>query len=471
MWFPALAAKSARRIFPLLVAVLFLIVVTGPVAAPAAAAPSTTGQTSVFPTTTTVLPAGGSAQPGQAGASSSTTAGGSPTTTAGGSPTTAGAPAGPTAQPDSAGVIPPPTGQVPLNPGWKSDQVEVRVWPEYDEKAVLVILNFSLPADVPLPATVKFATPAGAIVTGIGEIGPNGAFNYSYQDSRPPVEPGTEWDITTIEVKNYRELQIDYYYDPGLPAGAGQRSFPLLVQTAVDAGTLLLHVQHPARSTDMSVQPALQGSGQADDGFTYSVAAYPDIQAGSTLGLTVSYNKPDGGLSIDQQPSDAAPAQVNTNTVLLVAILAIVLFIGAIVIWRLFFGTGKAGQRRGRQGAVRSMAATAPAGANRQRGVTAGSASASTRPNGMTKTSMGKATGAKSAAPKGRGNPSTATPSAAAATTADAAGSGMGPVAATVEAGSAGIAERGQADEYCVACGEELVPNSRFCPNCGEARS
>ncbi len=98
----------------------------------------------------------------------------------------------------------------------------------------------------------------------IGEIDPNGGFTYNYANSYPSVEPGDEWDIATIDVTSYRQLQIDYYYDPGLPQEAGQRSFPLLVQMPVDAGTVLLHVQQPARATDFEIQPALQGSGQAE---------------------------------------------------------------------------------------------------------------------------------------------------------------------------------------------------------------
>src|SRR3990172_823921 len=152
-------------------------------------------------------------------------------------------------------IVPPPASQLPLNPGWRTEQMEVRVLPEYDQKAVLVIVGFSLPADVTLPATLKFPIPTGATIAGVGEVDPNGNFKYNYADSYPPVETGSEWDIASIEVKNYRQLQIDYYYDPGLPQGAGQRSFPLLAQMPVDVGTLVMHVQQPARATDFAVQP------------------------------------------------------------------------------------------------------------------------------------------------------------------------------------------------------------------------
>jgi hypothetical protein len=392
MQLPALVARSTRRLLPLFAVALFVAVLIGPAAVQATDTSSTTvpGQSAVSPTTTVA--------PGQ----------------------------GP--QLGQTAVVPPPAGQVPLNVGWKTDQMDVRVMPEYDQKAVLVIMGFSLPAYVSLPATLKFAVPAGAKIAGIGEVDPNGNFTYNYTTSYPPVEPGAEWDVATIEVKNYRQLQIDYYYDPGLPQGAGQRSFPLLAQMPMDAGTLLLHVQQPARATDFTVQPAMQGSGQAEDGFTYAVAAYPDVKAGSTLGHVVSYYKPDGGLSTDSAQSGTT--QVNTNTVLLVAILIIVVFIGGIVVYRLYFKSPKADPKKGRAKGPRSQAATPPPATTKQ-----------------------QRQGTKPAAPA-----KTTTPKAAAA--ADAPTSTY----PATEQGDSVV-------EYCNACGEELTTNSPFCPNCGEARS
>jgi N-acetylneuraminic acid mutarotase len=195
-------------------------------------------------------------------------------------------------------VIARPDGQPPLNGGWKTDRIDIRVMPEYDEKAVLVIVRFSLPASVSLPATLEFPVPAGAQITGIGEVDPNGDFKYNYPDSLPPIKHGSYWDVATIVVKDYRDLQVDYYYDPGLPQGAGQRSFPLLAQMPMDSDELVLHVQEPIRAVDFQVEPGMLNSGEADDGFTYFAASCSDVKAGATLGHVVSYYKPDGLPSI-----------------------------------------------------------------------------------------------------------------------------------------------------------------------------
>ncbi len=443
MRFPAFAVRSARLFLPLLAAALILTV---PV-----------GQAAAQETTTSSTTAGNPALGGSTGTSTWPYATTTTQTGSGGAPS---AQPGSAAQPAATAIVAPAAGLNPLNPGWKTSQIEVRIMPEYDAKAVLAILGFSLPADVPLPATLKLPIPAGAQIAGIGEIDPNGNFTYNYENSYPPVEKGTEWDIATIEVKSYRDLQVDYYYDPGLPPAAGQRSFPILVQAPLDTDMLLLHVQQPSGATEFQVQPALDGTGKAGDGFTYSVSSYPTVAAGSTLGHAVSYYKADGSLSIDSgQPSSGgstSSSSVSTTTVLLAAILAVVIIVGALVIYRLFFKSAKPqpkkGGPKGRQSQVMA-APTAKQGAKQQ------GQSGKNQKNGTS-----KATNQRGA------TVATAGAAAAASTTDDPAASPQTEMGAD-EAAETGPAAAGQATEYCVACGEELNPDSPFCPSCGEARS
>lgn len=449
MRLPALP-RSTRRLWPLLAAVLFLTVGTGSVMAQAA--------TNTWSTAPAAQVAPGAQATPVAQATASTTAS-SQTTASTATTVTTAAPAGQGAQADATAVVPPLAGQSPLNPGWKTDQMDVRVMPEYDQKAVLVIVGFTLPASVSLPTTLKFAIPSGATFGGIGEVDSNGNFTYNYQNSYPAVQPGTQWDIATIDVKKYRELQIEYYYDPGLPVGGGQRSFPLQVMLPLDAATLLLHVQQPARATNFQVQPALQGSGKASDGFTYAVGTYSDVKQGSTLGHTISYINPDGGLSTSaSQPSGSTP--VSTNTVLLAAILFVVVCIGGIVVYRMFAGSRRKGPKKGAAKTGRGSAASAsPAAAKRPR---PGAKTAKT-PNVVTAKAA-----SRQAVPSKPRLPETATKAPRPETAVTTA---IAETAVAAESADPVTAPSGAAVEYCMACGEEMVARSRFCSNCGEARS
>ena len=367
-----------------------------------------------------------------AGATTITTAAGAatPATTGPGSATTAaGAAAG------TAGLIPPILGRAPLNPAsWKTAQMVVQVWPEYDKNAVLVIMNLDLPAEVALPATFKFAVPKDAEIAGIGEIDPSGNFTFNYANSYPPVDTsGPDWDIATIQVQKYRSLQIDYYYDPGLPAGAGLRSFPLLLQVPMDTAALSLHVQEPTRATDFNVQPALQGSGAAEDGFTYAVASFSDVKAGSTFGYLVSYNKPDATPSAT--PGTTSSSKLSTTTVLIVVIAVIVVIFGGVIIYLLYRKGGK-----GARGASGQKSAKARQNQARQKArngrQAAESASVNVAAGGKTKKPPAQAKSAPNGGTAGGDDQTT------------------------------GSAPSG----YCAACGEELIKNARFCPNCGEAQ-
>ena len=364
-----------------------------------------------------------------AAAPTATTA--STATTAAGATTTAGATTATTAPlAGTQAIVAPGADWTPLNPGWRTDQMTVKVEPEFDLRAVLVIVDFSLPTDVPLPATLKFPVPAGARIAAIGEIDPNGNFTQNYLNSYPPVTQGFDWDVASIQVKSYRQIQVEYYYDPGIPPAAGPRSLPVWMEIPVDVGTLVLHVQQPARATGFVVKPALEGSGESDDDhFTYSVGAFTNVKAGSQLGQVIEYNNPDNGLSV-ATPGSTTTSKISTNTVLLTAILVVVVIIAIVVIWRVFFSS----RRRPGGGA----------------GAAAGKAG-----------SWSAASGKNKAAGASGGKPSAAKPTKAAKQ-----------VAAPVPDEVATSEQTDQdATEYCVACGEALSPDSPFCTNCGEARS
>jgi hypothetical protein len=420
----ALAPRNTRRLMSLVSTLVILAVFAGPAVAHALGAPASTTSSSVALDATT----------------SSTTATNQSTT----SSVTAAAGPGQGTQAGLTDVIPPASTFFPLNAGWKTDQMVVQVWPEYDRNAVLVLMSFSLPADVPLPATFKFAIPRGALIAGIGEVDPSGQYKYNYGTSYPPVTPGTDWDVVTIQVQDYRSLQIDYYYDPGLPTGAGDRSFPVLFQVPVDVTTLLLHIQQPARATNFKVQPAPQGLGASNDGFTYAVSTFSDVKAGSTLGELVSYSKPDGGLSTDS--SQATAPRVNTTTVLLAAILIIVVCAVGVIAYRLYRSSraGAKGRPRTRRGPAARP--TRSSGPRPEKSSPTKSARGSTaRPE---KGPAAKPSRSSEVTPRATDTQS------AAATDGD-------------ETFDEGDAVTG----LCVACGEELPKKARFCPNCGEAQA
>jgi len=198
------------------------------------------------------------------------------------------------------------------------------------------------------------------------------------------------------------------------------------------------------------------------------VATYADVTAGSTLGHLISYNKSDGDLSIEAVESTSSTG-VSTNTVLLTAILIVVVVVGALVVYRLFFSSSGGRPQGGSRGARRRQErATQQASANKQQRKGGKAQATATQSKGPTKKN-GKTRKADVAAAGGAAMTGEAPDSTGTATEVLRAEEAD---AIVDEADAAGADEQDlEPADYCVACGEELVKDSPFCPNCGEARS
>ena len=53
--------------------------------------------------------------------------------------------------------------------------LEVELWPDFDQPALLVLLSGALPADAPLPATITIPLPEAATINAVARIDAQGA--------------------------------------------------------------------------------------------------------------------------------------------------------------------------------------------------------------------------------------------------------------------------------------------------------
>lgn len=258
------------------------------------------------------------------------------TTTANATAATSG---GTAAAPGGAGVTSAPSDWQPLNPGITPAEILVQVWPEYDTTSteVLVLVTLTVPDSVPLPFTFKYAVPQGAKVTGFAMVAPNGDFDYNRPNPQFS-DGGADWDLVTVTVPTYREIHLEYYYSPGI-AASGAKKFAVVFISPADAPKLTESVQQPLRSTAFVVDPpGVDGSPDAE-GFSYKTETFANVKDGDRVRLDVSYTKSDTDPS---KPAGGAatPGQTQSTRWFIILLIALVVVVAGLVIYRLFFRKG-----------------------------------------------------------------------------------------------------------------------------------
>ncbi len=305
------------------------------------------------------------------------------------------------------GVTPAPEGYEPVNPGLVAAQMGVQIWPEYDTKDVLVLLDVTLPATTVFPYSFSFYVPKGARLAGLAEITEAGGFDYTL--GVPVQVPGEVMDLVTVTVPKRPVLRLEYYYDPGVGV-PGQKSFPILFQAPADVGSLSFGVQQPSDATGFSTEPALPQTSTDSEGFTYFFTNFSAIKAGEMVEVQVSYTKTSADPSFSSGSTGGDPVQATNSNLLLLMLAAIVLVIGGMVAYRLL------GRRE-------------PAPAGRGAASRAGG-SAAGRPGSRSDSRS------KSRASGGQGSSEDA----------------------------------GGPARFCTQCGGRLQKKDRFCPACGHPR-
>lgn len=245
-------------------------------------------------------------------------------------------PAGATAAaPGAVGVSPASADWQPLNPGMSPAEILVQVWPEYDTTSteVLVLVNLTVPDSVPLPFTFKYAVPKGARVTGFAMVAPDG--NFDYNRPNPQFSSGgSDWDLVTVTVPTYRQIHLEYYYSPGIPA-SGAKKFSAVFISPADTAAMTFAVQHPLRSTGFSTDPAGADGGTDAEGFAYTTQAFSSVKDGDRARVDVSYTKNDSDPS-KASGATTTPAQSQSTRWFLILVAVLVVAVAALVAYRVF---------------------------------------------------------------------------------------------------------------------------------------
>ena len=184
------------------------------------------------------------------------------------------------------------------------ERLQIAIWPEYDQPAMLVMYRGWIPIDEPLPSTVTFPIPAAVEVpNAVAKRGPGTDLLVAPYT----VETAGDWNRLHLQT-DLPEIRLEFYLD--LDTTQEQRSFTLHWPGGPAIADLSYEVMQPTGARDFSVTPGSGTSAVGPDGLNYFVEQLGSVPAGGEFFIEISYTKTDPALTISaMQPVSPQPQQ------------------------------------------------------------------------------------------------------------------------------------------------------------------
>jgi len=214
-------------------------------------------------------------------------------------------------------------------------QLDIALWPEYDQPTTLVIIRGELASDTVLPASISVRIPAAA-----GQP-------FAVASSRDPTsdlvsreyQTAAEGDSLRITFETPDPVVHVEFYLPITRDGL-QRDFTFVWPGDIAADAVTLRAQIPVGAEDFQAEPPLGPAEVGPDGLTYRQATLGALATGQTLSFHLRYSKEDPRLTVETLPA-AQPSSDGGPPLpwpALAAIAAVALVGIAAVAWYRYYG-------------------------------------------------------------------------------------------------------------------------------------
>ncbi len=237
--------------------------------------------------------------------------------------------------------------------------LEVELWPDYDQEAVLVLLTGTLLPNTTLPATLTFPLPDGADFNVVARITADDVM------TDQGVSPQVTANQVTFTMPDNR-FRVEYYQP--YTATDTQRDFTFSWQSDIAIEQMSVRIQQPVAATDLTTIPAAASVSEGQDGLTYHVLPNQAVAAGdtytmelnytmSTPQLTVTFSTPDSETT-ELPFLDATPVEESGFSWPLLLVALGVLILVATAVWYLLSRQSSSSRRPARPKPKRTKPAT-----------------------------------------------------------------------------------------------------------------
>jgi hypothetical protein len=171
------------------------------------------------------------------------------------------------------------------------DQVDIRVWPEFDQPSVLVIYSGSVAGPVEEPLDLQFTLPPNVTLNAV-----------AYPDSTTGdlLNAESSLDGQTLTLTTPTGGFHVEVYDPALQVNGQGRAYSLSWQSPYPVNALSWEIQQPAGASDVSIIPAADDTGSDQFGLPVYFIHQTGIQAGQDATIVLEYTKSTDALTAEQ---------------------------------------------------------------------------------------------------------------------------------------------------------------------------
>ena len=197
----------------------------------------------------------------------------------------------------SGWVTPPTWGQTqqPL------ERLEVVLWPEYDQSAVLIMYRGWLAPDTVLPTTVALPMPDSVAVPSAVAKRPIGGDLLLTPYTVESLD-GWQWAYVQTDAP---EIRLEYYID--LTTDDANRRFQFEWPGGPAIDQIAYEVMQPLGASDLKVSPGSSRPQLAADGLVYQREEIGGVPEGGQFFIDVSYTKTSPGLTAANLGTFQAP--------------------------------------------------------------------------------------------------------------------------------------------------------------------
>jgi len=188
--------------------------------------------------------------------------------------------------------------------GTRLESINIELWSEFDKPSMLVINEFVVAQDTPLPTKVTMRFPKEGNLIAVASESNGDWFNSDFEG---PVE-WEDWQTITVNVQSYAPQRIEYYQP--LTREGNQRMFKYQWFGNYSVNLFNLNVLVPVDSTNLVTTPPLSNTEiSANNLHLTGTVSRSKMKMGQSFEFDLNYERTSDALANPDQNTQAQPSE------------------------------------------------------------------------------------------------------------------------------------------------------------------